>query len=183
MNAISIMSVRFLLDYWSLTNQISDETARRSALCRIFYLNNFFSNNISDIIVIQAVLKPSRTNTNEIFSVLFDGTNVAKNIQTCVAAAAQAKSFWVSVYRTQSQLFYLNRLMYTIWDWFWLHLYTSSETVFFIFLSFRSSFFLFLLLPQHMKTALRRASFHSLIFIVMLFHYSSQIVWIFFILP
>lgn len=56
-NATSIMSVQFLLDYWSLTIQISDEAARRSALCRIFYLNNFFFQIIFVILLLFVVYK------------------------------------------------------------------------------------------------------------------------------
>lgn len=88
---------------------------------------------------------------------------------------SEAKGNKVSVYRTHSNEYFIWNVCVSctsVWDWFWLYLYTSFETVFFL-RSFAQHIYFY------MKTALRRTKLHSLIFIVMLFHYSSQIVWIF----
>lgn len=166
------MSVRFLLDYWSLTIQISDETARRSALCRIFYLNNFFQ-TIFLILLLFAPCKtrlvPTQPSAARERSALRSDVTIGAGIQTSPNVYMWQQKiivFWagscVSVYRTQSQRFYSNRLclMYNIRDWFWLHSIHIIRDSF-----FRSSL---LLVLQHMKTALQpteRASFRSKIFI------------------
>lgn len=167
------MSVRFLLDYWSLTIQISDETARRSALCRIFYLNNFFQ-TIFLILLLFAPCKtrlvPTQPSTARERSALRPTLRseraemCSSRHRRCVYVAAENHRFLsVSVYRTQSQRFYSNRLclMYTVRDWFWLHSIHIIRDSFFSVLPFCS-------FVQHMKTALQppeRASFRSKIFI------------------